>query len=203
MSSASRLAALPLASRRALALSMLVLALVLAWAAVVWPMRVLLVSQQEWRIETAREIARDRGMVNTANQLRELAASIEASPLRARLYETGVVAPADQLQNDLRTALIAAGVEPTNFKVLPSVAENGLRVVRLEFSSVMSVDQLRAFFLALEQQPHYVRVERLRLDAPSTQRTDENPRVTALMEARGFSVDAATLAPAVRVASAN
>lgn len=200
---AARLAALPLASRRAIALFLLVLALILAWAAVVWPVRALIASQQEWRIDAAREIARDRGVINTANQLRESAASIDASPLRTRLYAAGAVAPADQLQNDLRTALVAAGVEPTNFKVLPSVAASGLRVARVEFSSVMSVDQLKAFFLALEQQPHYVRVERLRLDAPSTQRTDENPRVTALMEVRGYSVEAAAPAPAVRVASAN
>jgi len=203
MSAAARLAALPLASRRTIALLMLVLALVVAWAAIVMPLRALLSSQTEWRADVARDIARDRGMVSTATALGATAKEVEDSPLRARLFEAGPVTPADQLQNDLRAALLASGVEPTTFKVLPSAAAGGLRVSRVEFSSVLSVDQLRGFFQALARQPHYVRVERLRLDAPAVQRTDENPRVTMLMEARGYSLDAATPAPTVRVASAH
>jgi type II secretory pathway component PulM len=203
MSATVRLAALPPASRRAIALLLLALALVVAWAVIVLPVSALLASQQEWRADVARDIARDRGMISTAAQLSTAGTQVETSPLRGRLYGAGSGTPADQLQNDLRAALLAGGVEPTNFKVLPSAASGGLRVHRVEFASVMSVDQLKAFFLALEQQPHHVRVERLRLDAPSTQRTDENPRINVLMEVRGFSAETAAPASAVRVASAN
>ena len=204
MNAATRLAAMPLATRRAVAVLLLVLALLLAWGAIVLPARGLFTAQREWRIDAAREIARDRGIVSTANQLREAAASIDASPLRTRLYEVGgAVAPGDQLEQDLRAALLASGVEPTNFKVLPAAMANGLHIYRVEFSSIMAIDQLRAFFQALELQPRHVRIERLKLDAPSAQHIHENPRVTVLMEARGYSVDAAAPAPAVRVARAN
>jgi hypothetical protein len=96
--------------------------------------------------------------------------------------------------------LIASGVEPTNFKVLPATRALGLRVQRVEFSTTVTVDQLQGFFVALDNQPHYVRIERLRVDSPHTQRNDENPRLTALIEARGYSVDGP--APDVRVARA-
>jgi len=201
VSAAARLAALPLAARRSLALAFLAFALLVLWVAIVLPVRAVVSSQQEWRTDVVQEIARDRGMIKAAPQLRELSAAIDGSPLRARLYGTSAATPpADQLQNDLRAALLASGVEPTNFKVLPVAVTQGLRVHRVEFSSIMSVDQLQTFFLALEQQPRHVRVERLRLDAPGMQRSDENPKMTVLIEARAYSVDAPTAA--VRVARA-
>ena len=181
--SVARLATLPPAARRVIALSLLVLALLVAWVAVVLPVRTLLLSQGAWRADSARQIARDRGVARSAAQILAASAAVDASPLRPRLYETGgngAVSPAAALQNDLRAALIVAGVEPTNFRELPGSSTRGLRVHRVEFSSTLSVDQLQAFFLALDRQPHYVRVERLRLDAPAVQRADENPRVTAL-----------------------
>jgi hypothetical protein len=125
-------------------------------------------------------------------ELRAAQTALQGSPWRARLFTvTNSVSPADQLQEDLRTALRRAGVEPTNFKVLPASGFRGLRVHRVEFASVMTVDQLRAFFAALGAQPRTVRVERLQLDAPAVQRADENPRLNVLMEAQGFSADAA------------
>jgi len=201
MNAVARVAALPLVTRRAIALAVLAVMLVLAWSLVVWPVRVLLTSQTEWREDVTKQIARDRGMLKSATQIREAAAALDASTLRGWLYEGGgALAPADALQNDLRSALLASGVEPTNFKVLPATNAAGLRAQRVEFSTIVTIDQLQAFFVALDNQPHYVRIERMRLDAPDTQRNDENPPMTVLMEARGYSVDGP--APEVRVARA-
>jgi hypothetical protein len=201
MSVTDRLDALPLVTRRAIALIMLAVLVALAWLVVAWPVRTLLTSQVEWRQNAAQRIAHDRGMLAAGTQIRDAAAAVEASGLRAWLYEAGgALAPADTLQNDLRGALLASGVEPTNFKVLPSATSAGLRAQRVEFSTILTIDQLQAFFVALGNQPHYVRIERLRLDAPDVQRNDENPRLTVLMEARGFSVDGP--APEMRVARA-
>jgi hypothetical protein len=203
MSAAARLAALPLVPRRVIALALLVLLLLLAWFTVVLPLGMALSSQTGWRDNTARTIARDRGMVAAAKDIREVAAAVESSPLRARFYETGGLSPVeDAVKNDLRSALLAAGVEPTTFKVLPAVATRGLRAHRVEFSTVVTVDQLQSFFVAVEGQPRYLRIERLRLDAPSNQRSDENPRVTALMEVRGYSVDGPAPQTQTRVARA-
>jgi hypothetical protein len=203
VSAATRIAALPSPARRAIALGLLMLALLVAWAGIVMPVRALILSQGEWREATARQIARDRGIAKTATQVHEAMAAVEASPLRARLYESAANSPAVELQNDLRAALVAAGVEPTNFKDLPALSTRGLRVHRVEFATMLSVDQLQAFLLALDHQARYVRIERLRLDAPAVQRGDENPRINALIEARGYSVDAAAAAPTMRVARAN
>ena len=197
MSAAARLASLPLAKRRAIAIGILLFAALLVWMVVVLPLRGLVLSQAQWRADTAREIARDRGMAGTAAQVREIAATVDASPLRARLYDAGSgMAVTDELQNDLRAALLQSGVEPTTFKVLPGSLVGGLRAHRVEFSSIMTVEQLRVFFVALSAQPRFVRVERLQLDAPQQQRNDENPRVTALMEVRAFSLDGPATTPA-------
>ncbi|HTU67088.1 MAG TPA: type II secretion system protein GspM [Steroidobacteraceae bacterium] len=202
MSLAARLLTLPANARRTLALGILVLALLLAWFAIVQPVRGLLDSQRQWRQEVRRDIGRDRGLVAAADELRVAREAVTASALRAGLYDAKQGAPADQLQNDLRSALLAAGLEPTNFKPLPGVGADPLRVVRVEFASVMTVDQLRAFFAALDSQPHYVRIERLRLDAATEQRADDNPRLTALFEARGFTAEPGAAAP-LRVARAD
>lgn len=200
MSAAARLALLPLVKRRAIAIGILLLAAALLWLVVVVPLRALVLSQAQWRADTAREIARDRGMAKTAAQVREIAAAVDASPLRARLYDAGNgMAITDQLQNDLRAALLQSGVEPTTFKVLPGTQVSGLRAHRVEFSSIMTVEQLRGFFVALSAQPRFVRVERLQLDAPQQQRNDENPHMTVLMEVRAFAVDVPTGTPATAV----
>lgn len=201
MSAAAKLAALPTLSRRIIALASLALLLLLVWFAVVLPLGVALSSQAQWREDAVRAIARDRGIVATAKDIHDLESAVDSSPLRARFYATGGVSSIEDLvQNDLRSALLAAGVEPTTFKVLPAVATRGLRAHRVEFSTIVTIDQLQAFFFALERQQRYLRVERLRLDAPASQPSDENPRMTALMEVRGYSVDGS--APQTRVASA-
>lgn len=203
MSAAARLAAMPATTRRGIALVILAFALLLAWIVVVMPVQALLLSQQEWRADTARQIARDRGMAKSAAEVRTASAAVDASPLKARLYDVANgMAVTDELQNDLRNALTQSGVEPTTFKVLPASVVSGLRAHRVEFSSVMTVEQLRTFFVALAGQPRYARIERLKLDAPLQQRNDENPRVTALMEVRGFALDAVAPKAATRVASA-
>jgi Tfp pilus assembly protein PilO len=201
MNTAARLSTWPLAARRGIVLTLFVAVLLLAWTVIVLPLQTVITSQAEWRESAAQEIARDRGLLKSAAQVREAAMALDKSELHGWLYESGGGLPAvDALQNDLRTALLASGIEPTNFKVLPAASTKGLRVQRVEFSTIVTVDQLQAFFLAVERLPHYVRIERLRLDAPETQRNDENPRMTALMEARGYSVD--RQAPEVRVARA-
>ena len=197
MSAAARLASFPPGKRRAIAIGILLVTALLAWLAIVVPLRSLVLSQAQWRADTAREIARDRGMAKTAAQVHEIAATVQASPLRARLYDADAgMAVTDALQNDLRAALLKSGVEPTTFKVLPGTLVSGLRAHRVEFSSVMTVEQLRVFFVALSAQPRFARVERLQLDAPQQQRIDENPRVTALMEVRAFSIDVSAAVPA-------
>lgn len=189
-------------ARRAIALGTLLLAALLVWLLVVLPIEAIATSQQDWRDETARQIARDRGLVKSGPQLRELLQTVAHAPIRARLYESGgTMTVDDQLQNELRAAMLQAGVEPTTFKVLPGASIDGLRQHRLEFSSIMSVDQLRGLYGYLTQQPHYMRIERLRIEAPPTQRADENPRLTVLMEIQGFTLDAT--GPAAKVAGAH
>lgn len=202
MSAAARLAALPRNARRVAAVAILVLMMALAWLLVIVPVRLVATSQDDWRAEVSRQIARDRGMVKSATRVRELSESVRNAPIRGRLYAAGNVGIDDQLQNDLRQALIQSGVEPTTFKVLPGSTANGVRQHRVEFASIMSVDQLRSLYTALEQQTHYIRVERLRIEAPATQATNENPRLTLLMEARGYSLETPPAPAATRVARA-
>jgi hypothetical protein len=191
VSAVARIAAMSLPARRALAVLLLALAMLLVWVAVFLPIRALVSSQEQWREGTAGAIAADRGMLSLAEQLRVAREALKTSPLPARLYASSATGGPDvQLQDDLRAALTRSGVEPTNFKVLPAGSFRNLRAHRVEFASIMTVDQLQAFFIALEGQQHFVRIERLQLGAPSAQRTDENPRINVLMEARGYSLNA-------------
>jgi hypothetical protein len=201
VSAAARLATLPRAARRALALAILSILLLLVWLLLLAPVEWLATSQDEWRAHVVQQIAGDRGTVRSANRIREVAGVVRDAPIRGRLYETGPMAVDDQLQNDLRAALLQSGVEPTTFKVLPGTSVKGLRQHRVEFSSVMSVDQLRALYGALQQQRHYVRIERLQIESPASQRADENPRLTLLMEAQGFALEAPAM-PVMKVARA-
>ncbi len=187
-----------------MALASLGVLVLLAWLLVVLPIEALATSQRDWRETTAARIATDRGLVKSAAQLREVAGVVANAPIRARLFDAHSSMPVDdQMQNELRTALLQAGVEPTTFKVLPGASDAGLRQHRVEFSSIMSVDQLRGMYGYLLQQPHYLRIERVRLEAPSTQRPDENPRLTVLMEVQGFALDATAASDGRRVARAN
>ena len=203
MSAVAKLAALPRNTRRGIALGMLVLLMLLAWFLVVMPIRLVASSQDDWRTEISRQISRDRGMVKSATRIREASVTVRNAPIRSRLYAAGAVSIDDQLQNDLRAALMQSGVEPTTFKILPGSTAKGLREHRVEFASIMSVDQLRSLYTALEQQAHYVRVERLRIESPASQATNENPRLTLLMEVRGYSLEAQPEPAATRVARAN
>ena len=203
MSLATRLTTLPAPARRTIALSSLLLLLALGWLLVVIPVRTLLLSQQEWRADITQRIARDRGLTKSAAQLREVSTTVSGAPIRARLFDAAAaIAVDDQLQNDLRAAMLQSAVEPTTFKVLPGVTAHGLRQHRVEFASVMTVDQLRAMLTFLGQQPHYVRIERLQVEAPAAQRPDENPRLNLLIEAQGFALDRATSSANTRVARA-
>jgi hypothetical protein len=65
------------------------------------------------------------------------------------------------------------------------------------------VDQLRGLYAWLSQQSRYVRIERLRIQAPAVQRPDENPRLTVLMEAQAFALETAATPAARTVARAN
>lgn len=203
MSPVARLQSLPLGVRRLIVLSGLLLVLILVWLAVALPVGALASSQQEWRADMTRQIARDRGMAKNAHELRAVSEAVRNSPLRGRLFEASALGVDNQLQNELRTALLQSGVEPTTFKALPGKSAEGLTEYRVEFSSVMSADQLRALFTHLSLQPHYVRIERLRVDAPQNQRPNENPKFTVLMEAKGFAPDTHDEAPAARIAHAN
>jgi hypothetical protein len=191
MSAVSSLARLPSIARRFIALGVLALVVALVWWLVLTPARALVSSQQHWREHTAMAIGEDRAMVKQAESLRAARKALDASPLPMRLFVSNASGnPELQLQEELRSALAQSGVQPTNFKVLPAETFQGLRAHRVEFASSLTIDQLRAFFIALDARPRFVRIERLRLSAPSNQRMDENPRLNALMEARGYSVDA-------------
>jgi hypothetical protein len=202
MSVAARLAAQSRPVRWTVALGMLALLMVLAWLVVWIPVQSLVSSQELWRQSTEEAIAEDRGTLKLAASLRAGREALNASPLPGKLLaDVAGGGPDAQLQEELRAALLQSGVEPTNFKVLPAGSFQALRAHRVEFASNMTVDQLQAFFLALEGRPHFVRIERLQLSAPATQRTDENPRLNVLMEARGYSSGAKTAD--LRVAHAN
>jgi hypothetical protein len=134
VSAAARLAALPPVSRRVIALTLLAAMPLLAWFAVVLPLGAALSSQTEWREDTARTIARDRGMVGTAQDLREVASAVESSPLHARFYETGGVSPVEDTPRAV-CARIASSSRPSSRWINCSHSSSRSRVNRATCAS--------------------------------------------------------------------
>lgn len=204
MNLTQQLVTMPTGARRASAVLLLVLAVALCVSLIVVPVRYAIAGQQEWREESARQLARDRGLVQAAPVQQELSQQVEQAVLWNRFFDAAPNAqPRLQLESDLRTALMRAGVESVQFKELATSETDGVRRCAVAFAAIMTIDQLQAFLTTAAQNARYIRIERLRIESPVSQRVDENAALNLLIEASGYSVDPALRHAQTAVALAN
>jgi hypothetical protein len=196
--------AMPPAARRAVAVGLLVVAIALGICLVIVPVNYAVAGQQQWRQESGRQLARERGLVKAAHVQQEFSRQIEQAPLWSRFFEPGQSGqPRFQLEGDLRTALMRAGIENVEFKELAASEADGVRRFAVAFAAIMTIDQLQAFLTTVAQNERYIRIERLRIESPVNQRADENAALNLLIEASGYSVDPALRHAQTAVALAN
>jgi Tfp pilus assembly protein PilO len=182
------LTARPQRQRRALALLVLVVVVVIFWFGVIDPVAWLLLSQDEWRTGTRRELARARGRADSEPELRKQLADLANASIWSKFY----VLPVDQdagasVQRDLLSIGASSGVSIQTVASVPKVTEAGLAGYGIRFTAAMTAEQLTKFMSALRTHPHYLRVERLTVAAPQLQRPDDNASLAITMEVFGYS----------------
>lgn len=188
MTFVEKLAARPPAQRRALAVVMFVAAIGLIWGALVIPLAWVVASQDEWRTDIRKDLARSLGRAASESDLRKRAAALKTEPIWGKLYEVPDGQDGSTLvQRDVMRAGTSAGVNIQAIVPVPKVEEAGLVGYGLRFTATLSADQLKKLVDALRANTGYLRVERLTISAPQVQRTDQNAALNVTMEVYGFS----------------
>ena len=188
MTFVKKLAARPPAQRRALAVVMFVAAIGLIWGALVVPLAWVVASQDEWRAEVRKDLARSLGRAASEPDLHRRLVALKAEPVWGKLYEVPDGQGATALvQRDVMRAGTSSGVNIQAIIPVPKVEEAGLVGYGLRFTATLSADQLKKLVDALRANTGYLRVERLTIGAPQVQRTDQNAALNVTVEVYGFS----------------
>lgn len=188
MTFVKKLAARPPAQRRALAVVMFVAAIGLIWGALVVPLAWVVASQDEWRAEVRKDLARSLGRAASEPDLHRRLVALKAEPVWGKLYEVPDGQDATALvQRDVMRAGTSSGVNIQAIIPVPKVEEAGLVGYGLRFTATLSADQLKKLVDALRANTGYLRVERLTIGAPQVQRTDQNAALNVTVEVYGFS----------------
>jgi hypothetical protein len=190
MTLVEKLSARPPTQRRVLAVVMLVAAIGLIWGAIIVPLVWVVGSQDEWRTDARRDLARALGRAASEPVLRKRAAALAAEPIWGKFYDVPQGQDATALvQRDVMSVGTDAGVKIQAVVPVPRVEEAGLVGFGIRFTTTLSADQLKKFMVALRGNAGYLRVERLTVNAPQVQRADQNALLTVTMEVYGFSRD--------------
>lgn len=188
MTFAEKLAARAPTQRRALAVVMVVAAIGLIWGALVAPLAWVVASQDEWRTDVRKDLARSLGRAASEPDLRKRAAALKTEPVWGKLYEVPDGQDATTfVQRDVMHAGTAIGVSIQAIVPVPKVEEAGLVGYGLRFTAILTADQLEKLVSALRANSGYLRVERLTIGAPQVQRPDQNAALNVTMEIYGFS----------------
>ena len=180
----------PPLQRRVLAVSILIIGAALIWGVVIEPLGWILVSQAEWRTDVRRELARIRGRAESEPALRKRLEALPSAPVWGKFFQVPKGQDGGALvQRDVLTVGTAAAVTVQAVTSVSKVQEVGLVGYGIRFTALMSADQLRKFMDALRGNAHYLRVERLSITAPQSQRADENASLTVTMEVYGYTRD--------------
>jgi hypothetical protein len=187
MTLAERLTTRPLWERRALVTISLAIAVVVLWTVIFDPLASLLVSQDDWRADARHQLAHSRGKANSEPALRKAVMALPSNPIWGKFLPARAGQDVSALiQRDVQTIGSTAGVTLQAMASLAKLEEGGLTGYGVRFTAAMTADQLRKFIGALRANPHYLRVERLTVNAPQLQRPDENPAFTITLEVFGY-----------------
>lgn len=193
-----RIAGLPPAVRRLIAIALLPLGAGLVWLLVIGPVVAAVTWHSEWRSDAQRIVSQARGSKAAATETVEQLASLAANPLWGKFYsvdKAGAAVPA--LQADVSAVLAASHGLIQSSSPLPPVVEDGLTKIGLRIAASLTVDQLKTFTESIARHPRYLRIEKLSILAPSMQVPDQNPMLTVTMDVFGAEWVRTDLAAAV------
>ena len=188
MSYTDHILAQPRATRRALALLLVPVVVAVAWNALVVPAQWIAKSQDEWRDETRRTLARARGHAASLGSLQKQVDALPASPVWQRLYVmNGTDGGSTSVQQDVAALCGAAGLENPVITALPAEKAGPLMQLTMRIAMTGSADRLKVFLVKLREQPRYLRVDRINITSPQAQSGDQNPVLTINMDIAGFA----------------
>jgi len=173
-------------TRRLIALTAIPLIAGLAWAVIVIPGQAIYRSQADWRADAIATLSRVRQAKSVGDELSERLKSLPAAAIWNKFYTVNKAGSAgSMLQADVGGVLnsIHAGVQ--SLTPLRTTDVNGLNTVGLRVVASMTIDQLKNFLAGIANHVHYLRVERLRINAPPTQTPEQNAMLTVTIEIYG------------------
>lgn len=188
MSFADRINQRSPAVRRPLAVLLLLVSTVLAWRAVILPIREVLTSQHRWRVHTRSALAIARGRAAEVATLQRRLRALPNAPIWQRFYPDGNSAnPGAALQQDVTRYAAIAGITVRSSAPLPATEQLGLTRVGVTISAVMTIGQLMDFLTQLRGSPRYLRVETLTVLAPQVQIADTNHHLLVRLHIFGYA----------------
>jgi Tfp pilus assembly protein PilO len=188
MTAAERILTMTSGRRQLLAIVILAAALALAWFAVLKPLHRLLTSQEAWRTEVQRDLARSRGKAAIESRLATQFESVQGAAVWKMFY----AGPSDgevgaQILKDVRGLGAASGIPPLALTPLPEKEYPDFIAHGVHVGALMTAEQLRRFGGALRSAPHYLRVERFAASSPQTQSAKENAPINVTLDIYGYS----------------
>lgn len=190
MTLADRLEAKPRVVQRLVALALVPLAVAGAGLLVASPVSWVLTSQPTWRESVRVELARTRGEAAALKTLTERTTALPSAAVWQRLYANDTPGSAgNAVQQDVTRLTTSAGMQTQSVSLLPSEQDGALvrHVVRVSITG--TADRFQAFLTQVRTNAHYLRVDKLAVTSPATQRTDENAPLTVLADIVGFEAE--------------
>lgn len=174
--------------RRALAVLLVFLMLLVVWIAVIVPARALALSQTRWRIQARHHLAGDKGRASAESALREQLRALPGAPVWSRFYPSRGASADTALRTDLMRLTASAGVTVQSLATLPTEEDGALRRHGMRIDASMTIGQLEHLATELHTHARYLRVERLTISAPIVQAPHTNPTLVVRMVVYGYSV---------------
>lgn len=190
MKFADRCAKLPTPQRRAIALLIAPLMVVMVIAALWLPIVHLHHRHAEWREEARRLLSlAEHAPAERAALQREITA-LNTSELWSRFYPGGqAVSSATSLHADIGALLSSVRVSVQSLTPIAAEESPQFTKVGIRFSASMRVNQLQGLMTAMALHSRYLRVERLLVAAPHVQSPDENPPLAVTMDVYGYELN--------------
>ncbi|MEJ1962978.1 MAG: type II secretion system protein GspM [Gammaproteobacteria bacterium] len=176
--------------QRLVAVGLVPTVIVSAWVLVASPLKWVLTSQSSWRESVRSELARARGEAATLKMLTERSVAFPSAAIWQRVYGDGTQGSAGSaVQQDVTRLCSSAGMQPQSVTLLPSEQAGPLVRYTVRVSMTGTADRFQAFLTQLRTGPRYLRVEKLAVSSPQSQRADENAPLTIGADIVGFGAE--------------
>lgn len=189
MTLAERCAALPITTRRLLALAIVPLVLVSICASLFVPVQQAWQAQQRWRRETRQLLSEAAAAPALQTALEKQIESARRSHLHSKFYPTsGVLGPGAMLQGDIDLMMSSLQISSRTIAPIASTETASLSRHGVRLSTSLRINQLQELLNRISQHPRLMRVDLLTVMAPQMQSPEENPPLAVTMDIYAYAL---------------